>query len=83
MTRRTKGIKIEGLAVVRHTGTSCVGGMVWESPRVVFEVGGVEYVWHADSVPESVLGGLEINESVFLEAFAYGDRLRRVRVSKG
>lgn len=80
-TRKTKGFKIDGMANVLRTGTACVGLMPWESPYVVLEFKGKQYRWHADSVPESVLS-IPDNESVYLEAFAYNDNLRRVRLSR-
>ena len=81
MARKTKGRKIEGFASVVRLGTGCYGCMGFETPYVIFSLllTGEEFWWSASD--EHVLD-LTKGSTIHLEAFAYGDTLRSVRVAE-
>ena len=79
--KKTKGIKIDGEYIVAMTGSALVGCMSWETPYVYFHNGDSAnvMVWHSDSSAEAA-DHLSVGQTVQLNAFLYGDHLRRVKV---
>lgn len=79
-----KGIKLDGLFRVIRRGSSCVGCMAWETPYIIFSSleTGQEYKWHSEviEVAERIVPLYE-GRVIAVQAFAYDDRLRRVRLS--
>jgi hypothetical protein len=89
-TRQTKGHRLTSrLMTVTRRGSSCVGGMAWETPYIEFsDVVGNEYRWQSDNINASnTTAELRAGDRVYLTGFAYPladgvDSLRRVSVQK-
>lgn len=79
----TKGIRIETLALVAKTGSSCSGMMPFETPFVRLSLpGGTDVLWHSDRAGVAS-HELRAGDEVAVSGFLYGTRLRRVTIAKG
>ena len=79
-----KGTKVDGLFRIIKRDSTCIGSMAWETPYIVFSSleTGEELRWYSEAI-ELAEYWVPLYEGriVSVQAFAYDDVLRRVRLS--